>query len=858
MRSSESEQGQTTGKSLGPKELAGSFGANSHVAQSGVKALYGAICTGGCAEAQSALGQWRVFFGKACGHEPTHPMSKIDKLAACYGLAADELNPAELLFALHTYYALLVKLLTWQVTAAAYGKSGNPVLASQESGQFAFQLDDRLQSEIQRLESGSLFRELNVVDPFQGNLFAWYADAWHEGMAELVREAAVLLDHYDVHSLLRDPAAGGDLLKVLYEELFPGSVRHALGEYYTPDWLAEHLLDEVGYSGDPRARLLDPACGSGTFLVAAIRRVRNAAAGPKKGPGFICPNGPEGASHKLNLVPFSALCRTILSGVVGLDLNPLAVMAARANYLIAIADLLPHAGRVEVPVEIPVYLYDSILGEGLNPEQSAVSSKLGSFDYVVGNPPWIAWDNLPVEYRQATKPLWERFGLFSLSGSDARHGGGKKDLSMLMMYASADRYLKDAGRLGFVVTQTVFQTKGAGDGFRRFRLGDDGAPLKVLRVDDMVAIRPFPGVANWTATIVVEKGRPTTYPVPYTKWSSAEDPSPDSGRQRKSFNRQSYRAQPIDPHRDSSPWIVLPEGITADITRLIGPSDYRAHLGANSGGANGVYWVSLEAKTDDGVLVRNLSDKGKRDTVAVRQEIEPELVYPLVRWADVARYRAQPAAHILLAQDVNTRQGIDQETMVRQYPKTYAYLKQFRQMLTDRAAYKRYQNRAAFYSMYNVGTYTVAPLKVVWRRMDRRINAAVLGQVDDPHLGTRPVVPQETCALVAVDSAPEAHYLCAVLNSSIVNFLVASHSVCGGKGFGTPSMLDFLNLRRYDPTNPQHAELSECSRQAHRMAAQCFHLHREDISGIQTHINRLAAQLWGLGPSEIEVIDRQK
>ena len=29
-------------------------------------------------------------------------------------------------------------------------------------------------------------------------------------------------------------------------------------------------------------------------------------AGPKKGPGLICRNGPEGASHKLNLVPFSA------------------------------------------------------------------------------------------------------------------------------------------------------------------------------------------------------------------------------------------------------------------------------------------------------------------------------------------------------------------------------------------------------------------------------------------------------------------------------------------------------------------------------------------------------------------------
>jgi len=36
-----------------------------------------------------------------------------------------------------------------------------------------------------------------------------------------------------------------------------------LGEYYTPDWLAEHVLNEVGYTGDPDKRVLDPACGSG-------------------------------------------------------------------------------------------------------------------------------------------------------------------------------------------------------------------------------------------------------------------------------------------------------------------------------------------------------------------------------------------------------------------------------------------------------------------------------------------------------------------------------------------------------------------------------------------------------------------
>jgi hypothetical protein len=51
------------------------------------------------------------------------------------------------------------------------------------------------------------------------------------------------------------------------------------------------------------------------------------------------------------------LCRKVLANVIGFDLNPLAVMAARTNYLIAIRDLIGHVEKVE----IPVYLCDSIM-----------------------------------------------------------------------------------------------------------------------------------------------------------------------------------------------------------------------------------------------------------------------------------------------------------------------------------------------------------------------------------------------------------------------------------------------------------------------------------------------------------------
>src|SRR5205823_3701686 len=127
----------------------------------------------------------------------------------------------------------------------------------------------------------------------------------------------------------------------LYQQLFPKSVRHDLGEYYTPDWLAEHVLNELEYSGDPDQRILDPACGSGTFLVMAINRIRS---------------WYETNREKCRYDE-GELCKKILANVIGFDLNPLAVMAARTNYLIAIRDLVGHVNKVE----IPIYLCDSIM-----------------------------------------------------------------------------------------------------------------------------------------------------------------------------------------------------------------------------------------------------------------------------------------------------------------------------------------------------------------------------------------------------------------------------------------------------------------------------------------------------------------
>ena len=85
-------------------------------------------------------------------------------------------------------------------------------------------------------------------------------------------------------------------------------------------------------------------------------------------------------------------------------------------------------------------------------------------------------------------------------------GAGEKDFSMLFTYASCDNYLKEGGKLAFLITHEVFKSKGAGEGFRQFELKEKKIPLRVILMEDMVDLKPFQA-ANKTSLFVLEKGK---------------------------------------------------------------------------------------------------------------------------------------------------------------------------------------------------------------------------------------------------------------------------------------------------------------------------------------------------------------
>jgi len=134
-----------------------------------------------------------------------------------------------------------------------------------------------------------------------------------------------------------------DFLRRFYQHFFDPPIRRALGEFYTDESIVNEVLEAAGFDGTIDGVLVDITCGSGTFLVVAIRKLI------------------ERERQRERPVPDAALLRFITDRVVGVDLHPFAVAMARVNYLLALGDLLSHETLQAIGrLHIPVYWADSL------------------------------------------------------------------------------------------------------------------------------------------------------------------------------------------------------------------------------------------------------------------------------------------------------------------------------------------------------------------------------------------------------------------------------------------------------------------------------------------------------------------
>jgi len=477
---------------------------------------------------------------------------------------------------------------------------------------------------------------------------------------------------------------------------------------------------------------------------------------------------------------------------------------------------------------------------------------VGTVDFVAGNPPWITWVNLPEQYRAQTGYLWQQYKIFPHKGLKARLGHAKDDISILFTYVSSDAYLSANGRLGFVITQSLFKSKGGGQGFRRFRLGDKEF-LGVRKVDDLSNLQPFEGATNRTAVLILDKGVRTKYPVSYSLWSKVE--SGTVSLESSIHDVMDYTLQtdlaafPIDPTDATSAWITGPEESLRVILPRIGPSDYVARMGAHFG-ASGVFWSQILDNQGKGRLLIQNTGGGKKHVPVRTASIEHDLVYPLIRGRDMERWFSEPNLGVIMVQDEhNLSRPMPLKTLKRTYPLTYQHLLQFEKLLRGCAILAQFFDPTVdpFYSTYQVGSYSFAPIKVLWRQVADKLDACVASSFELDGLPTRPCIPADSLCAVALHTEDEAHYLCAMLNSSIARYIIKSYVAL----HPSPHILEYLRIRKWDEQNVTAMKLSRLSRECHEKMRKRDAV---DLTDQEAQIDEAAATLWDIDPKELAFI----
>ncbi|MDY6776410.1 MAG: N-6 DNA methylase, partial [Halobacteria archaeon] len=212
---------------------------------------------------------------------------------------------------------------------------------------------------------------------FQDDIFVWWTDGYAEqlsrghetgasqfravarGTGEVDRISETTRNRFSravaeiFFNVLRFDFADvqGDLLGDLYQKYFDPETRKALGEFYTPQPVVDYIMDGVGYErGISNQRLIDPSCGSGTFLVEAVERYLEDIERYEENPDW--------EEH------LQDLCTR--PRVVGLDIHPFAVLMAQIRFVVAILPAYRKAKDQNPEYtlrRLPIYRTDTLRNE---------------------------------------------------------------------------------------------------------------------------------------------------------------------------------------------------------------------------------------------------------------------------------------------------------------------------------------------------------------------------------------------------------------------------------------------------------------------------------------------------------------
>ena len=661
-------------------------------------------------------------------------------------------------------------------------------------------------------------------------------------------------------------------------------VRKAGGVYYTPSFVVENVVKNTvgkqiegqspaqlsGSKARPPYRVLDMACGSGSFLLGAYRCLLEHCL------NWYVQNKPERFKKEIYEDPRNGQWRLTIeekkriltTHIFGVDIDRQAVEVSKLSLLLKVLE-----GETDQSLSLSQFPFGERalpnLAENIKCGNSLVSPryflgkmfpdpvemkrinpfdwkkgfpeavKAGGFDAIVGNPPYI---------RIQTMKEWAPLEVEIYKEEFRASGTGSYDIYVAFIEQGL-KLLNGRGRLGFICPHKFFNSK-------------YGMPVRAIiakgkHLSDVVHFgdeQVFEGATTYTCLLFLAKS-PT----------------------------ERARIVKVD---DLTAWRASGKGTEGEVkASQVTSSEWNFAVGANSALFNRLAKMPVRLSSvatriyqgpitsaDSVYLFKDFRPRRRGITevtsveLGKRVPIESGILKSVVRSGNIGRYRATPTALVIFpyeVRDCEARLFTPQE-MKKEFPLAWKYLNQNHDVL---AARERGSFRDAewyrFGRTQNLGMWEQPKLMIPYMITEL---SAYLDREDGLYFIN---VTTGGYGITVDDRAGSLEYICALLNSRLLDFYLkqVTTNFRGGYFAANKQFIELLPIRPINLNDPKdrsiHDRIASLAVsmidlnqqiEASKSAAQKAVI-RGQRDATNTEIDRLVCELYGLSEEEISQVE---
>ncbi|MBI5635855.1 N-6 DNA methylase [Candidatus Micrarchaeota archaeon] len=627
-----------------------------------------------------------------------------------------------------------------------------------------------------------------------------------------------------------------DILGKLYEKYLPKEERKRLGEFYTQDEVIDYILDAVEYSPSKAIEskdLIDPACGSGGFLVRAARRLiaRHAVKFGKATPKEALDNKRwQEVYSRLTPKECEEIVNSVAQHVHGFDINPFAVSITEMNLLFQIVDLYSKAAKANNSFKVPrfkVYETDSLekptaqtnlaqfygaTGKSLAKDKDATDElKNKKYDFVVGNPPYVRQEEVKNKL-QLQKDFSEVYD-------------GRADLFVYFIELGI-KLLNEKGSLSYI-TSNKFMKTGYGLGTRRFILDN----TNISQIIDFGDSKIFEDATNYPCIFVINKPKNPRQEISgvnitdktLLKVNELYEILALIHKKRSNIQGVDFVELTQDA-LSAEKWQIISAEKSKIITKMktVGKPLYPTY--------SEEVIIGMRTGYNDAFIIDN------------PEEFEEELIKKVTTGRDIEPFAVKSTKYCIYSKD-------NDEKLI---PRAIKHLSKFKATLENRAQFKQRPEMKWFEIEQPVSKEKFEMPKIM---------TPAISEKNSFYFDENGLYCFDSCNMIFPKPAKKdfAYYLTAVLNSKAIFFVLANVSPYVQAKYFTykPQYLKPLPIPKYIENNSKCKKIAELSRQLHLfLKKNPTDEEEKPIADMKNQIDGLVFDLYGLTEEERRIIEK--